>query len=103
MSLLILLRDSEVAPLTYTFCPPIRGYTDKWNKETPANERRFLSHWIGAPRAVNVYELLDGSFSEEEGLPPASYMRVFRGSTCVEVDSELAARLIAAGYEVEEL
>lgn len=98
----IFFQPVDTSDTTYTFCPPIRGYTEPWAATTPVKDRPFLSHFRGAPRAVNVYQLLDGSFSEEEGLRPEEYIRVFRGATCVTVDEETATMLVAAGYTVEE-
>lgn len=87
--------------LSFYFSPPIREYTPPWANDTPKEHRPFLGHFRGAPRAVNVYQLLDGSFSEAEGMRPEEYVRVFRGGTLTPVDDETADLLQASGYVVD--
>lgn len=82
------------------FRPPIRGYTEPWHKDTPTYEREFAVRFRGQARAVNVYKLTDGTYTEIDGLDPSIIDIIYRGSTQTEVSEDEAAELVAAGYDV---
>lgn len=91
-------EEDWVLPLL--FSPPIREETARWRRETPLPEKHQVQRFVGEPRAVNVHKLLDGTYTEIEGIDPALIDVTYRGATTVTVTDAEAASLVAAGYSV---
>lgn len=74
---------------------------------------RLMAHFRGAPRAVNVYKLADGTYTTQQPTPtPVNHATVpanqrvvhrYRGGTTEAVSAQEKAALEAAGYVVETI
>ena len=83
-----------------TFNPPTRSYTPSVTPLTPAWQRSPAMYFskTNIPRPVNVFKLLDGTYTEQQ---PASWDlidTVYYGGHTYTVSAAEAIALTAAGY-----
>ena len=101
MPIVPFLQDFEPKPIVYyDFTPPLGGSLPPWRKETPVEDRRFHGRFRSGAYAMNIHKLIDGSFTEVEGIDPAFIVKTYRGSVITPVTATEAIDLIAAGYPV---
>lgn len=88
------------APTVHIFQPPILDNSPRASVDMSRADQHFWNHFRRPPTGVNVYKLIDGTYTQVQPGRPEDVAIWYFGGHIYEVDDAEAASLIAAGYTV---